>query len=424
MRTTLLAFLAAMTTPCGILVAAPVFSDDFSSPTLDTAKWSGPYWFSGSPDPLGRAGMCIESGALHVKGFGGYNPSVCTKVRGGLPSSYVLEFDYMRPAAESTQGYGIGISCANPSADGVRPGDDHMGVLSTTGQNARKFEALGTYTTGFVMEPDTWYSIRATVVDCTVQDTGYTTWSVYTRGFGSLLGSMTFPTFRAHRGFHHLEGSGICFAAHIDTTSAAGGFFVDNVAVTAEHQLTPAVLDSDDSGMIDQPDRVVLGLAYGAKPGDRNWNRRCDFDGDGTVNSGDRHLLDASFGQSCRFNIEEDADCYYLESEEFRVAVRKSTGMLSSVAYRTFGPRFDILPSARNGMRVVVSNKTANWVAPMNAVNGATAAGAGVTAEGRKYVELTCHVAPQSAEYRSINRRITCGISRAGISRTCTVPTR
>jgi uncharacterized repeat protein (TIGR01451 family) len=54
--------------------------------------------------------------------------------------------------------------------------------------------------------------------------------------------------------------------------------------------------DLDGSGRIDGFDLGLMGLAFGSRPGDANWNSDADLDGDGTVGNGDLDILFENFG--------------------------------------------------------------------------------------------------------------------------------
>jgi hypothetical protein len=225
------------------------FSDNFNTGTLDTSKW-GVYWHgSVGPDPYNLAGVKVENTALHITGNGGFKPAGYTKIPTGLPQNYIMEFDYMRPLAESTQGYAMNIFGGVPSPDGIHSaggaagGAHYTRIWSTTSYNARKFEAAGS-STAFAMEFDTWYSIRATVANDTssTPPLGFTTWEVFTQGFGSLVTSMTFPTFTANTGAHDDNIGGVYFEAHIDdwaTQAPTGGFYIDNMFIGDQPNMIP-----------------------------------------------------------------------------------------------------------------------------------------------------------------------------------------
>jgi hypothetical protein len=45
--------------------------------------------------------------------------------------------------------------------------------------------------------------------------------------------------------------------------------------------------DYSNNGIVDEPDRTALFVAFGSKPGDENWNPDCDCNGDGVVGGPD-----------------------------------------------------------------------------------------------------------------------------------------
>jgi hypothetical protein len=54
--------------------------------------------------------------------------------------------------------------------------------------------------------------------------------------------------------------------------------------------------DVNRDGVIDVRDAVLLGAAYGSKPGGPNWNPDADLNGDGIVDDKDAEILRAHFG--------------------------------------------------------------------------------------------------------------------------------
>jgi hypothetical protein len=45
-------------------------------------------------------------------------------------------------------------------------------------------------------------------------------------------------------------------------------------------------------------DAVILGAAFGSKPGDSNWNPNADINNDGYINVKDAVILGANFGKT------------------------------------------------------------------------------------------------------------------------------
>jgi hypothetical protein len=56
--------------------------------------------------------------------------------------------------------------------------------------------------------------------------------------------------------------------------------------------------DINSDGTVNFKDAILLGVAFGSKPGDLNWDSRADINGDGTVNYKDAILLGSNFGNS------------------------------------------------------------------------------------------------------------------------------
>lgn len=54
--------------------------------------------------------------------------------------------------------------------------------------------------------------------------------------------------------------------------------------------------DVDGSGTVDWVDQGLLGMAYGSKPGNPNWNSAADLDASGTVDWVDLAILGAYYG--------------------------------------------------------------------------------------------------------------------------------
>jgi hypothetical protein len=56
--------------------------------------------------------------------------------------------------------------------------------------------------------------------------------------------------------------------------------------------------DINGDGKVDNKDLVLLAKAYGSKPGDANWDPRCDFNGNGVVDLTDLVTLAYHYGES------------------------------------------------------------------------------------------------------------------------------
>jgi len=54
--------------------------------------------------------------------------------------------------------------------------------------------------------------------------------------------------------------------------------------------------DINRDGVIDDADKNLVGMAFGSKPGDPNWNPDCDLNGDGKVDVLDMTLFGAHYG--------------------------------------------------------------------------------------------------------------------------------
>jgi len=57
--------------------------------------------------------------------------------------------------------------------------------------------------------------------------------------------------------------------------------------------------DVNGDGNVNIMDAVLIGVAFGTKPGHPNWDPRCDLNQDGYINIKDTVLLGANFGASC-----------------------------------------------------------------------------------------------------------------------------
>jgi len=55
--------------------------------------------------------------------------------------------------------------------------------------------------------------------------------------------------------------------------------------------------DIDGSGAVNWWDLSLLGSAYGSRPGDSNWDSRCDLDGSGAVDWMDLAILGQYYGK-------------------------------------------------------------------------------------------------------------------------------
>ncbi|UCE15827.1 MAG: hypothetical protein JSV12_08200, partial [Candidatus Bathyarchaeota archaeon] len=80
---------------------------------------------------------------------------------------------------------------------------------------------------------------------------------------------------------------------------------VPNETYTLDNTLTRWVVvtilgDADGSGRVVADDFFLLVDAFGARPGDPNWNPNCDFDGSGRVVADDFFILVDNFGKSWR----------------------------------------------------------------------------------------------------------------------------
>ena len=58
--------------------------------------------------------------------------------------------------------------------------------------------------------------------------------------------------------------------------------------------------DINRDGIVDNDDQILLGAAYGSRPGDSNWNPDADINQDGVVDYIDLAILGENFG--CTFD--------------------------------------------------------------------------------------------------------------------------
>jgi hypothetical protein len=92
----------------------------------------------------------------------------------------------------------------------------------------------------------------------------------------------------------------------------ATGWAYGNYTLSASAQIGPGTAnytygtikitipgDIDGSGKVIWKDLVILGRAYGSKPGDDNWNPNADIDGSGKVDWLDLNILGMNYGKSC-----------------------------------------------------------------------------------------------------------------------------
>jgi len=93
-----------------------------------------------------------------------------------------------------------------------------------------------------------------------------------------------------------------------------------SAAYTVEYPYMPPDLvgDCNTDGHVNSKDAVILGAAFGSKPGDSNWDPRADLNRDGYVNAKDSVILSNNFGNvegppiaystTFTFTVSEDGD--------------------------------------------------------------------------------------------------------------------
>jgi len=57
--------------------------------------------------------------------------------------------------------------------------------------------------------------------------------------------------------------------------------------------------DVNNDKNVDIFDLAAVGLAYGSRPGDGNWDQDADLTGDGTINIFDLATVGINYGQGC-----------------------------------------------------------------------------------------------------------------------------
>ncbi|RLI39315.1 hypothetical protein DRO69_14425, partial [Candidatus Bathyarchaeota archaeon] len=73
---------------------------------------------------------------------------------------------------------------------------------------------------------------------------------------------------------------------------------------TADNTFTNGIVyvgipgDINGDGVVNYLDAILLGAAFGSKPGDPRWNPNADINGDETVNYLDAIILGANFGKT------------------------------------------------------------------------------------------------------------------------------
>jgi hypothetical protein len=73
---------------------------------------------------------------------------------------------------------------------------------------------------------------------------------------------------------------------------------IPHTAVDGSATATPIPGDANWDGTVDDSDLSDLNEAYGSKPGDSNWNPKCDFQGDNKVDALDLFDLSKNYGKT------------------------------------------------------------------------------------------------------------------------------
>jgi len=71
--------------------------------------------------------------------------------------------------------------------------------------------------------------------------------------------------------------------------------------------------DIDESGKVDEKDKLLMEKAIGANASDPDWDKRCDLDGDGLVSFKDFLILEANMGKSLPGLSSEGSSCGFPE---------------------------------------------------------------------------------------------------------------
>jgi hypothetical protein len=75
-------------------------------------------------------------------------------------------------------------------------------------------------------------------------------------------------------------------------TDTADNTFIDGLVIIS----IPGDINADT--YVNVKDAVILGVAFGSKPGDQSWNPNADINNDGFINVKDAVILGANFGKT------------------------------------------------------------------------------------------------------------------------------
>lgn len=175
---------------------------------------------------------------------------------------------------------------------------DNEGLWSTTSKPITTLSEFGP-TANFTWTPTSPIINQTTTFDASNSTTGWSAKTArfspiqnYVWNFSDSTGNITVTNPVISHGFAQ-PGN---FLVHLTVIDADGRSSHVSTTITVQN-ITAKTYDVNGDGKIDTRDVYAVARAFGSRPGDPNWNARCDFNSDGKVDMKDYFPVCQRYGQ-------------------------------------------------------------------------------------------------------------------------------